>query len=89
MKSYSYFILFALLFTSFQVSAQCGSNATAKTVSNTPEMNIVEIAASSEDFSTLVAAVKAAGLVATLQSEGPFTVFHQQMLHFLNYQKGL
>lgn len=36
---------------------------------------IVEVAAGNEAFSTLVAAVKAAGLVETLSSEGPFTVF--------------
>ena len=36
---------------------------------------IVEVAASNPDFSTLVAAVKAAGLVDTLNSKGPFTVF--------------
>ncbi len=36
---------------------------------------IVDIAASNKDFSTLVAAVKAAGLVETLSSKGPFTVF--------------
>lgn len=39
------------------------------------DKNIVEIAASNDDFSTLVAAVKAAGLVETLSGEGPFTVF--------------
>ena len=37
--------------------------------------DIVDIAAGNESFSTLVAAVSAAGLVETLQSEGPFTVF--------------
>ena len=37
--------------------------------------DIVDIAASNEDFSTLVAAVQAAGLVETLQGDGPFTVF--------------
>ncbi|MEM9942441.1 MAG: fasciclin domain-containing protein [Planctomycetota bacterium] len=37
--------------------------------------DIVETAVGAEDFSTLVAAVKAAGLVETLQGEGPFTVF--------------
>ncbi len=37
--------------------------------------NIVETAAASEQFSTLVAAVQAAGLVDTLSSPGPFTVF--------------
>ncbi len=36
---------------------------------------IVGVAAANENFSTLVAAVKAAGLVETLNSEGPFTVF--------------
>ena len=39
------------------------------------EGTIVETAASVKDFSTLVAAVKAAGLVDALNSEGPFTVF--------------
>jgi transforming growth factor-beta-induced protein len=38
-------------------------------------MDIVEIAIADGRFSTLVAAVRAAGLVETLQSEGPFTVF--------------
>ncbi|MEO1620753.1 MAG: fasciclin domain-containing protein [Cyanobacteria bacterium J06632_3] len=37
--------------------------------------NIVEIAVNTEGFSTLVAAVKAAGLVDALCSPGPFTVF--------------
>ncbi|MCC0025549.1 MAG: fasciclin domain-containing protein [Zhengella sp.] len=37
--------------------------------------NIVENAVNSKDHTTLVAAVKAAGLVETLQGEGPFTVF--------------
>lgn len=39
------------------------------------DMNIVENAMNSADHTTLVAAVQAAGLVETLQSEGPFTVF--------------
>lgn len=37
--------------------------------------DIVDIAAGNDDFSTLVAAVKAAGLVDTLKGDGPFTVF--------------
>lgn len=37
--------------------------------------NIVEIASGNEDFSTLVAAVVAAGLAETLSGNGPFTVF--------------
>ena len=40
-----------------------------------PSKNIVENAVNSKDHTTLVAAVKAAGLVEVLQSEGPFTVF--------------
>lgn len=40
-----------------------------------PSKNIVENAVNSEDHTTLVAAVKAAGLVDTLSSPGPFTVF--------------
>ena len=40
-----------------------------------PTKNIVENAMNSADHTTLVAAVKAAGLVETLQGAGPFTVF--------------
>jgi len=40
-----------------------------------PEKNIIENAVNSKDHTTLVAAVKAAGLVETLQGKGPFTVF--------------
>ncbi len=40
-----------------------------------PDKNIVENAIQSKDHTTLVAAVKAAGLVDTLEGPGPFTVF--------------
>jgi uncharacterized surface protein with fasciclin (FAS1) repeats len=40
-----------------------------------PSKNIVQNAVNSKDHTTLVAAVKAAGLVNTLESKGPFTVF--------------
>jgi uncharacterized surface protein with fasciclin (FAS1) repeats len=40
-----------------------------------PSKNIVQNAVNSKDHTTLVAAVKAAGLVPTLESSGPFTVF--------------
>src|SRR6202451_3404634 len=40
-----------------------------------PSKNIVQNALNSDDHTTLVAAVKAAGLVDTLESPGPFTVF--------------
>lgn len=45
------------------------------TAQDAPTMDIVDIAASNEDFSTLVTAVSAAGLVDALKGEGPFTVF--------------
>ena len=40
-----------------------------------PTKNVVEIAAGAEDFSTLVTAVKAAGLAEALSGDGPFTIF--------------
>ena len=40
-----------------------------------PSKNIIENAVNSKDHTTLVAAVKAAGLVETLSGPGPFTVF--------------
>src|ERR687889_2245886 len=49
-----------------------------KTVGGAPmfaSKNIVENAVNSKDHTTLVTAVKAAGLVDTLQGAGPFTVF--------------
>lgn len=49
--------------------------AVSTTASQTEDKTIVEIAAGDDNFSTLVAAVKAAGLVDTLSGEGPFTVF--------------
>src|SRR4051812_27913768 len=50
-------------------SAAAASSAPAATGT------IVEVASSNPDFSTLVSAVKAAGLVETLNGAGPFTVF--------------
>ncbi len=47
---------------------------TAKTETMSSQ-NIVEVASGNPEFSTLVTAIKAAGLVETLSSEGPFTVF--------------
>jgi uncharacterized surface protein with fasciclin (FAS1) repeats len=52
-----------------------GGPATEKAEAPDPTMNIVETAISAGSFNTLVAAVKAAGLVETLSGEGPFTVF--------------
>ncbi|WP_407637594.1 fasciclin domain-containing protein [Enterovibrio calviensis] len=56
-----------ILFTITACSAQADHHGS--------KQNIVEIAAGNPDFTTLVAAVKAAGLADTLQGSGPFTVF--------------
>jgi uncharacterized surface protein with fasciclin (FAS1) repeats len=81
-KTISAFVLVGL------ITASCGKKKEAEStemvdstavamdttvVVETP--NIVAVAAGNADFSTLVAAVKAAGLVETLSGAGPFTVF--------------
>ncbi len=50
--------------------------------------NVVEIAAGNKDFSTLVAAVKAAGLAETLSGDGPFTIFAPTNDAFAKLPKG-
>ena len=54
----------------FVAAALLSINAMAQT-----KKDIVEVVAGSANHTTLLAAVKAADLVATLQSKGPFTVF--------------
>ncbi len=51
-------------------------------------MDIVETAASAGSLNTLVAAIKAAGLVETLQGDGPFTVFAPTDEAFSNLPEG-
>ena len=53
-----------------------------------PTKNIVENAVNSKDHTTLVAAVKAAGLVDTLSGKGPFTVFAPTNAAFEKLPKG-
>lgn len=53
-----------------------------------PEKNIVETAIADGSFTTLVAAVQAAGLVEALQGEGPFTVFAPTDEAFANLPEG-
>jgi len=62
--------LFLMLATASGIAA-----IAACTPMEPPKPDIVDIAAANPDFSTLVAAVTAAGLVDTLKSAGPFTVF--------------
>lgn len=72
---------FAVMATaaSVDVSAQMGAKSDGNPMVGGAAMyknkNIVENAVNSKDHTTLVAAVKAAGLVETLSSKGPFTVF--------------
>lgn len=53
-----------------------------------PSKNIIENAVNSKDHTTLVAAVKAAGLVDTLEGAGPFTVFAPTNEAFARLPKG-
>ena len=53
-----------------------------------PTKDIVDNAVNSKDHTTLVAAVKAAGLVETLKSDGPFTVFAPTNKAFDKLPKG-
>ncbi len=62
----------ALAFAGVAVPASIADESKA---AETAKQDIVDIAVGAEDFSTLVAAVKAAGLVETLKGDGPFTVF--------------
>lgn len=63
--------LFALAIGLTATAAAAGNHGDKAKMPGT----IVEVAAGNPDFSTLVTAVKAAGLVDTLNSKGPFTVF--------------
>lgn len=66
--------LFFLLLLSLAGAGLAQEGAASGGASDMPA-TVVDIATSDENFSTLVAAVDAAGLVETLQGEGPFTVF--------------
>jgi len=69
-------MLTAALFSTAAMTANSTDPITpAVAVENDSKATIVGVAASNENFTTLVAAVKAADLVATLNSDGPFTVF--------------
>ncbi len=58
------------------VTLVCSLSVTAAFADcGTCDKTVVEVAVNNKDFSTLVAAVKAAGLADTLSGKGPFTVF--------------
>jgi uncharacterized surface protein with fasciclin (FAS1) repeats len=72
--------LVLLAIVAFSTIVTATSQAQEKTVmvggaAMYPSKNIIENAVNSKDHTTLVAAVKAAGLVETLEGAGPFTVF--------------
>jgi uncharacterized surface protein with fasciclin (FAS1) repeats len=60
----------------------------ARADSDTNQKDIVAVAAGAGSFNTLVAAIKAAGLVETLQGPGPFTVFAPTDAAFAKLPKG-
>jgi len=67
-------------------SAVCSINANAASASSNDD--IVAVASEAGSFTTLVAAIKAAGLVETLQGTGPFTVFAPTDEAFAKLPKG-
>ncbi|MGD9633061.1 MAG: fasciclin domain-containing protein [Pirellulales bacterium] len=70
MKCFNRMLLVALL-----VTAGAGTSLVVFAAGAKEKNDIVDTAAGAKDFSTLVTAVKAAGLVEALKGEGPFTVF--------------
>ena len=76
-KSFA-FVLAAVLLVNASFAQKMASGEKTVQVGGAPmypSKNIIENAINSKDHTTLVAAVKAAGLVETLEGAGPFTVF--------------
>jgi uncharacterized surface protein with fasciclin (FAS1) repeats len=89
-KSYQIVAAIAILFggqVSFGQSCQSNSVQTVS-VKHVDEKDIVDTAVGAGKFTTLVAAVKAAGLVETLKGDGPFTVFAPTDEAFAKLPKG-
>src|SRR5215468_9663380 len=81
---------FTLMVASLALSAiaYAGKNPIVGGKEMFPNKNIIENAVNSADHTTLVAAVKAAGLVETLQGNGPSTVFAPTNEAFEKLPKG-
>lgn len=86
LKTVSVFAVAGIMFTSCgetkkenttapQMEAPVEETSNDMAMNEKASQNIVEVAVGNENFTTLVAAVKAADLVATLSGTGPFTVF--------------
>ena len=91
MKTRNFFSALVLTFSLFATTMSFAQKEKTVTVGGAPmypSKNIVENAMNSKDHTTLVAAVKAAGLVETLQSKGPFTVFAPTNEAFAKLPKG-
>jgi uncharacterized surface protein with fasciclin (FAS1) repeats len=84
----STFVLVCSLFASTMTFAQKEKTVNGGGAPMYPSKNIIENAVNSKDHTTLVAAVKAAGLVETLQEKGPFTVFAPTNAAFDKLPKG-
>ena len=90
--------VFAVAIAAALTLAACGSDddASEDTIAEdtvaeevVADGDIVAVASGNPDFSTLVAALSAAGLVETLQGEGPFTVFAPTDAAFAALPEGL
>lgn len=81
-------IIATLILTAFAATASLAENPMVGGAPMYPTKNIVENAMNSADHTTLVAAVKAAGLVDTLSGKGPFTVFAPTNEAFAKLPKG-
>ncbi len=91
MKKFGFLFFISSLFFVTDMMAQCGSSKKHhKKVSYTSysHNDVVDLAASNDNFTTLVAAVKAADLVETLKSDGPFTVFAPSNTAFSRLPEG-
>ena len=69
-------------------AAQSASGSHHAAPASAAEKNIVQVATDAGSFTTLVTAVKAAGLAETLQGKGPFTVFAPTDAAFAKLPKG-
>jgi len=75
MKRKLFFMSVIAFFVGFTAISKDNDPAPDKQTNVNADKNIVELAASQENLSTLVQAVQAAGLVDVLKGDGPFTVF--------------
>ena len=81
-------VAFGLFFSTTTLAQSKEKTVEVGGASMYPSKNIIENAVNSKDHTTLVAAVKAAGLVDILMSEGPFTVFAPTNAAFDKLPKG-